>query len=128
MPIGKFYRNDLKLKRFANIDLIEKIKCPIFFIHGQKDTLVPYSHSIQLSRKCKSSFELVMPENYDHNNFEFIDFIETLTKFLRRHDLLSFRNNIVSKIPKELYVIPEYLSKYSQSDFVTSILLKIFSI
>ena len=32
-------------EKFRNIDTIKKAKCPVFFLHGQKDTLVPHSHS-----------------------------------------------------------------------------------
>ena len=32
--------------RFRNIDLIEKIECNILFIHGKKDSLISYEHSI----------------------------------------------------------------------------------
>jgi len=29
-------------ERFRNIDLIAQAKCPVFFLHGQKDTLIPH--------------------------------------------------------------------------------------
>jgi hypothetical protein len=28
-------------ERFRNIDLIEKVRCPVFFIHGLADSLIP---------------------------------------------------------------------------------------
>ena len=31
--------------KFRNIDCIKNAKCPVFFLHGQKDTLIPHSHS-----------------------------------------------------------------------------------
>lgn len=34
--------------RFQNIDKIGKVKCPILFIHGQNDSVVPFSHSQKL--------------------------------------------------------------------------------
>ena len=100
-----------------------------FLIHGQQDTLVPYSHSIQLSKKCKSPYELLLPDDLDHNNFDFIDFIHDLTKFFKRHNLLNFSSNKVSNFSSELYEVPDYFSKLqSQSDFLTSLLFKFFKI
>lgn len=32
-------------EKFRNIDTIKRARCPVFFLHGQKDTLVPHSHS-----------------------------------------------------------------------------------
>lgn len=32
-------------ERFRNIDNIKNVTCPTFLIHGQKDTLIPSSHS-----------------------------------------------------------------------------------
>ena len=32
-------------ERFRNIDLIKEIRCPTIIIHGQKDKLIPFSHS-----------------------------------------------------------------------------------
>jgi dipeptidyl aminopeptidase/acylaminoacyl peptidase len=38
----------LVAERFRNIDYLKHAKCPALFIHGKQDTLIPYSHSIQL--------------------------------------------------------------------------------
>jgi pimeloyl-ACP methyl ester carboxylesterase len=32
-------------ERFRNIDNIKKVTCPVFLLHGQKDTLIPVNHS-----------------------------------------------------------------------------------
>jgi hypothetical protein len=36
-------------ERFRNIDYISKAKCPCFFLHGIQDTLIPFSHSVELN-------------------------------------------------------------------------------
>lgn len=33
-------------ERFRNIDYIAQAKCPCFFLHGMKDTLIPFDHSV----------------------------------------------------------------------------------
>ena len=34
------------IERFRNIDYISQAKCPCFFMHGIKDTLIPFDHSV----------------------------------------------------------------------------------
>lgn len=41
-------------QRFNNLEMIAKVNCPIFLIHGQKDKLIPYTHSEELHRNCFS--------------------------------------------------------------------------
>ena len=31
--------------RFRTIDLIEQVKCPTFIVHGQRDSLISYTHA-----------------------------------------------------------------------------------
>ena len=31
--------------RFRNIDLMSSVRCPAFFVHGQRDALIPFQHS-----------------------------------------------------------------------------------
>lgn len=59
--------------RFRNIDFIEKVKCPTFIVHGQKDTLISFRHSQELHYKCGGPSALIMPKDMDHNEFDFID-------------------------------------------------------
>lgn len=35
-------------ERFNNLEAIAKVRCPTFFIHGQQDKLIPYTHSADL--------------------------------------------------------------------------------
>ena len=105
---------------------MEKITCPVFFIHGKKDNLIPYSHSIELSRKCKGPYELVFPDNMDHNNYDFIDFIENLVEFCKRHNLTNFSSKDTFIMPKELLKVPDYIEKSSQNDYISKLFVKLF--
>ena len=60
-------------ERFRNIDLIAEAKCPVFFLHGQKDTLIPHQHSIELNRVCPRESYLHLPPEMDHNEFQLIE-------------------------------------------------------
>jgi fermentation-respiration switch protein FrsA (DUF1100 family) len=58
---------------FRNIDLISKVRCPTFFVHGQKDRLISFSQSQQLAMKCGGPMSIILPRMMDHNEFDFID-------------------------------------------------------
>jgi fermentation-respiration switch protein FrsA (DUF1100 family) len=97
-------------ERFKNIDIINKVTCPLLLIHGQKDNLIPFSHSIELSKKTSGPYELILPEDMDHNEFNlYDDFLEPITNFLKRHNLLTSINTNKVEIGKELYETPEYI-------------------
>ena len=69
-------------ERFKNVDAVANAQCPVFFLHGQKDTLIPYSHSVELNRVCPTESFLHLPENMDHNEFLLIeDLVEPFKKF-----------------------------------------------
>jgi pimeloyl-ACP methyl ester carboxylesterase len=59
--------------RFRNIDLMPRVTCPTFLIHGQQDTLIPYSLSQELHEACSGPSSLILPKNMDHNQFDFYD-------------------------------------------------------
>lgn len=42
-------------ERFRNIERISGVSVPTLFIHGEKDTLVPAKHSVELSKRCKNA-------------------------------------------------------------------------
>jgi len=60
-------------ERFRNVDLIAQAKCPVFFLHGQRDTLIPPHHSVELNRVCPRESFLHLPADMDHNEFKLMD-------------------------------------------------------
>ena len=56
-------------EKFRNIDSIKNAKCPVFFLHGQLDTLIPHSHSEELHAVCPMESYIHLPEKMDHNEF-----------------------------------------------------------
>jgi fermentation-respiration switch protein FrsA (DUF1100 family) len=70
-------------ERFRNIDYISEAKCPCFIMHGLKDTLIPYKHSVELNAACPNLCYLHLVEEMDHNEFRFQeDLIVPFRKFL----------------------------------------------
>jgi fermentation-respiration switch protein FrsA (DUF1100 family) len=96
--------------RFKNIDIINKVTCPLLLIHGQRDNLIPFTHSIELSKNTSGPYELILPEDMDHNEFNlYEDFLEPISNFLKRHNLLNSVNMNKVEIHKELFITPEYI-------------------
>lgn len=99
--------------RFTNIEYIKHVTCPILFIHGQEDKMVPCSHTIKLKQECTCPFEVILPEKMDHYIFDHKeDLILPLESFLMKHTYYSFEcnDNFELKINDQLRIIPEYIS------------------
>lgn len=70
-------------EHFDNLQLMPKVKCPTFIVHGQKDTLIPYQHSQELHDLCKGETLMVLPTEMTHNDFDFFqDLIKPIHQFL----------------------------------------------
>jgi len=53
--------------KFRNITLIDKINCPVLFIHGKADRTIPIWHSQKLFEKAKEPKLFCRLENASHN-------------------------------------------------------------
>ena len=63
MPIVPF-----PFDKFNNIDKIDKVGCPILFIHGRADTIVPFSHGLSLFEKANETKMSFWVEDAGHND------------------------------------------------------------
>ena len=82
-----FMITPLVYERFRNIDTIKNSRCPVFFLHGMKDKLIPHSHSLELNNHCPSVSFMQLPKDMDHNVFDFDeDLIKPFKQFLKKID------------------------------------------
>lgn len=114
---------------FQNVEMIDKVTCPILIIHGQNDALIKYYHSTELYNRAKVPCELILPENMDHNEFDFFqEFSEPLLDFISRNAIFANTESCNNVFPKETGEVPEEFKRpYKQWNFLTK-LLKRFSI
>jgi fermentation-respiration switch protein FrsA (DUF1100 family) len=63
MPIVPF-----PFDKFNNIDKIDKVRCPVLFIHGREDTIVPFSHGLSLFEKANEPKLSFWVEDAGHND------------------------------------------------------------
>lgn len=97
--------------RFNNLGIISKVTCPLLLIHGQKDNLIPFSHSVELAKNTSGPYELLLPEEMDHNEFNlYEDFLEPIMQFLKRHNLLNQTSFEQIDFGKDLFEIPDYIT------------------
>jgi len=60
-------------ERFPNLSIIGNVSCPTLFIHGEKDSLIPPSHSVALFKQCRARKLLITPPGMEHNTNLFTD-------------------------------------------------------
>jgi pimeloyl-ACP methyl ester carboxylesterase len=69
---------------WRNVDAILSITCPVLIVHGERDRLIPVTHSVGLYYACGSDDKhLKTFANADHNNFPEREFLETLAAFVK---------------------------------------------
>lgn len=58
-------------KKFRSIDFIDKVKCPVLFIHGKVDDLINFHETEILYEKTNSKKKIILEENMGHNNIDY---------------------------------------------------------
>ena len=96
--------------RFPNVDFAPNIRSPVLFIHGTKDSIVPFNHSERLLDTICEPYraEPVFIKGMGHNNVHASVrpmFIDRLRRYLDRHvipNILAEKNmpRIGSPLPK----------------------------
>lgn len=98
-------------EKFENINYMGDINCPILFIHGQMDELIPYEHTLELVNECKSAYEVIFPETMTHNDFKLEeDFLHPMKKFIDRFTRIkdnSYFSLNHQLLPDFYYEMPE---------------------
>lgn len=66
------------------------MSAPTLIIHGQKDTLIPESHAIELHENCLGPSKLIMPENMSHNEYDvYTDLVKPIHQFFTETNVLT---------------------------------------
>ncbi len=96
--------------RFTSIEYIKNVTCPILFIHGQKDQLIPFEHSLKLKNNCKCPYEIFLPETMTHNEFNYEkDLLGPIKEFLIKHTGIKTDLDSHIKIPNGLFEMPTFI-------------------
>lgn len=66
--------------RFNNLAKINEVTCPIIFIHGSKDTLIPASHAGKLFKKFTGKKKMILIPEGSHNDLNSFEEHQTFLK------------------------------------------------
>ena len=97
---------------------IKKVTCPIIFVHGMMDDIIPYEHSEKLHASCPSKVKVLrLVPGADHIHFEEPgDTVQPIANFLRESLQVSIKSTLKT-IPPSYFICPdevlkaEYLAK-----------------
>lgn len=93
-------------ERFPNAALIKNVQCPTLFIHGEKDTLIPATHSLELFRKCRGRKVFITPPRMDHNSNLWMDAQFLAVPAINFFGLPGFCTDNPPKMPAALFEAP----------------------
>ncbi|KAK8808440.1 hypothetical protein WA158_008341 [Blastocystis sp. Blastoise] len=109
--IGIDFRTKRKSDMYRTIDIIGYIECPILFIHGNQDNLIPRKHTQRLYMAVQQKYrnDILFVDNAGHNNVE--------TRCYPRIILLNHIRQFMIRVRQqelynEYYIQPEYDSTY----------------
>ena len=108
---------DILLKdRLLSSEYIKKVKCPTLFIHGQSDPLIPFRETLRLKENCSCPFEVILPYEMTHNEYDIeCDIIDPIKKFLRVNCVVDREKNMFGEkgdVMKKMYKTPESIKEY----------------
>jgi len=69
---------------YNSIGKINEITAPIFFVHGEMDTVVPWKFGKRLYDAAPQPKELLLIENANHNNLYEFGASNAIIKFIER--------------------------------------------
>ncbi|EAS02647.1 hydrolase of the alpha/beta superfamily protein (macronuclear) [Tetrahymena thermophila SB210] len=96
------------IEKFNNMQMMEKIKSPTLFIHGEKDIKIIPDHTIQLSKVLKEKnrkVKVVFPKEMTNNQFEVReDITDNIKEFMKefeiKNEIVKYNNNPLQKVLK----------------------------
>lgn len=94
IEVGRFHYPFLPVRwllrdRFASIDRIRSLRCPLLVVAGEEDRIVPISQSRRLYDAAPSPKTLEVLPGADHNDFELLagnEMIQAVVRFLQQMD------------------------------------------
>ncbi|CAF2093207.1 unnamed protein product [Rotaria magnacalcarata] len=111
-------------RSWNNLEAMKDIKCPILFIHGSNDTLIPPSHSQILYNACShiDAKRIIILRYEDHNSMSEITLLKYVKPFVEKQCTVT-NTNIhlpIVKIDEELRQLSESLPNNNRTTTTTT--------
>lgn len=71
--------------KFDSLSRIDEIKSPLLIVHGEKDTIVPYTQGQMVFEKANEPKQMLSIPNRGHNDLWDNNFVATVTDFIAAH-------------------------------------------
>jgi len=94
-------------ERFPNLKVISNVSCPVLFIHGESDSLIPAEHSLRLFKRCRARKLLVMPPKMEHNSNLFGDASFLAVPAIHFFGFPGYYTSTPPRLPAYLFENPE---------------------
>ena len=125
--LGRFISFAIR-DRFKSGEYIKEVQSPILIIHGQIDSIIKYYHATELYNRATAPCELILPENMEHNEFDFYhEFSEPLQDFIARNGIFNDATDSNIEISDEIRKTPEEYKNQPKNWNCITALLKKFS-
>lgn len=82
--LGKQFLDDMK--KYSTIQAVKNIKCPILYIHGTNDDVIPHSATEEMYNLTTSEKEIILMEGVDH-------MFNVFSKNPKVEDMISYVKN-----------------------------------
>lgn len=98
-------------ERFDNLSKIRHVECPVMFIHGEEDKLIPCSQTLQLFEHTKSQVKMLfIADGVGHTNFNMErDIVHPFLQFVTRIKDERLSEGLVVEPPFFIELTPEIL-------------------
>lgn len=93
-------------ERFPNLKVISNVSCPVLFIHGESDSLIPAEHSLRLFKRCRARKLLVTPPKMEHNSNLFSDASFLAVPAIHFFGFPGYYTSTPPRLPGRLFEIP----------------------
>jgi len=111
-------------RSWNNLEAMKDITCPVLFIHGLDDTIIPSDHSQKLHDACLNigGKKLVLLRHEDHNSMTETTLLKYITPFIQKQYKLINEDIYlpIVKIDKELREQPENIPTNNETNGIFS--------
>jgi len=118
-------------RSWNNLEAMKVIKCPILFIHGLNDTLIPPNHSQMLHDACPNpeGKKVILLRNEDHNSMTETTLLKYITPFIEKQCKPLNRETFlpIVKIDKQLREPPQIITLDNVDNSSSGILSSLYS-